>query len=74
MNFLEALKKSKESDGVLWAAPILNKTSKIKWGITWKRNGWTLVPSPHGGDPATIPDPNLLFGEWYVGTPNEIMN
>lgn len=68
MNFLEALNAAKESGGKLWARP---KGSKMFFGFAWKTNPdrFDSVPSDRGGEPAFLPSPAHLFGEWEVFNP-----
>ncbi len=69
MNFLEALRAVRESNGKLWAAP----HDAVGWGITWEEYGWVAVPYNSVGDCPTIPPPSWLFDVWRVGTPSEIL-
>lgn len=71
MNFLEAMKKVQESNGKLWARP---KGSVFYSGFTVDENGqWSDVPSDRGGEMALIPPPIVLFGEWEILTPKEMI-
>ncbi len=69
MNFLEALRAVRESNGKLWAAP----GHSTGWGITWREHDWVFVPDDFGGSPLYIPLPQVLFDVWRVGTPSEIL-
>jgi len=72
MNFLEALQKAKESDGKLWATPL---NFPLPSGITVDIDGqWEGVPKLFpGGETPTIPSADLLFGEWEVLPPKEVL-
>jgi len=74
MNVIEALREISRPDQQMrwaWARP-----------VSWRGTGmalcfepphhWKLVPTLHGGQTASLPAPEDLFGEWEVVDPGAV--
>ncbi len=69
---LEALKEAMVTGR--WARPVAWRGLRgaFHWNGEGNLGGWRRVPSSRGGDPALLPDPADLFGEWEVVIPGEV--
>ena len=71
MTMIEALREISQSERSIWARP-----------KSWRGTGmalcfdrphyWKLVPTPRGGQTASLPAPEDLFGEWEVVDPGVV--